>query len=85
MKNEITFQNFEECLFTENVQMKKMNVIRSRKHEIFSETVNKNALSTDDNKRIIMVDKISTLVPSHYKNNNFLKNAKSNFQSDRNS
>ena len=41
--------------------MRKMNVIRSRQHEIFSETVNKIALSADDDKRIIMDDKISTL------------------------
>ena len=41
--------------------MRKMNVIRSRQHKIFSETVNKIALSADDDKRIIMDDKISTL------------------------
>ena len=41
--------------------MRKMNVIRSRKHEIFSETVNKIALSANDDKRIILADKISTL------------------------
>ena len=41
--------------------MEKMNVTRSKKHEIFSEIVNKIALSADDDKRIIMNDKISTL------------------------
>ena len=41
--------------------MRKMNVIRSHQHEIFSETVNKIALSADDDKRIIMDDGISTL------------------------
>ena len=40
--------------------MRKMNVIRSHQHEIFSETVNKIALSADDDKRI-MDDGISTL------------------------
>ena len=67
MKNKITFKNFEECLFTQIPQMEKMNVIKSRKHEIFSETINKIALSADDDKRIIMEDKISTLPPGHYK------------------
>ena len=47
--------------------MRKMNVIRSHQHEIFSETVNKIALSADDDKRIIMEDKISTLAFGHYK------------------
>ena len=56
--------------------MRKMNVIRSHKHEIFSETVNKIALSADDHKRIIMDDKISTLSLGYYKTNNFFsKNA----------
>ena len=41
--------------------MRKMNVIRSHQHEIFSETVNKIALSADDDKRIILDDGISTL------------------------
>ena len=41
--------------------MRKMNVIRSHQNEIFSETVNKIALSADDDKRIIMGDGISTL------------------------
>ena len=35
--------------------------MQSHQHEIFSETVNKIALSADDDKRIIMDDKISTL------------------------
>ena len=52
--------------------MRKMNVIRSHKHEIFSETVNKIALSANDDKKIIFEDKISTL--GSLQNNNFLKN-----------
>ena len=68
VKNKITFKNFEECLFTEISQLEKMNVIRSHKHEIFSETINKIALpGGEDDKRIQMKDKISTLAPGHYK------------------
>ena len=47
--------------------MRKMNVITSHKHEIFSETVNKIALSANDDKRIISKNKISTLSYGHYK------------------
>ena len=47
--------------------------------------LNKIALSANDDKRIIMKDKISTLAPGYDKNDNFLKNAKSNYKSDRNS
>ena len=35
-----------------------MNVIRSHRHEIFTETINKIALSADDDKRITLHDLI---------------------------
>jgi len=41
-----------------------MNVIRSREHELFTETVNKIALSANDDKRIIQPVKIQTLTNS---------------------
>ena len=40
--------------------MRKMNVIRSHLHTIFTETVNKIALSPFDDKRLIREDKIHT-------------------------
>ena len=61
IKSKISFDDYKDCLFSEKPQMRKMNVIRSHGHEIFSETVNKIALSVNDDKRIIMEDKISTL------------------------
>ena len=62
IKKNISYENYKECLFTEKTQMRKMNVIRSHRHEIFSEI----ALSANDDKRIIMEDKISTLLYGHY-------------------
>ena len=44
-----------------------MNLIRSHNHEIYSETINKIALSADDDKRIIDADGISTRAHGHYK------------------
>jgi len=43
-----------------------MNVIRSRRHEVFSEKVNKIALSSEDDKRVIMEDGIHTKAFGHY-------------------
>ena len=43
-----------------------MNVIRSYKHEIYTETVNKIALSADDDKRQLNKDKVSTYALGHY-------------------
>ena len=67
IKKNISHEDYKECLFSEKPQMRKMNVIRSHGHEIFSETVNKIALSANDDKRIILEDKISTLSYGHYK------------------
>ena len=44
-----------------------MNVIRSHLHDVYTEEVNKIALSADDNKRVILEDGIHTLAHGHYK------------------
>ena len=67
VRKDISHEDYKECLFSKKPQMRKMNVIRSRRHEIFSETVNKIALSANDDKRIILEDRISTLSYGHYK------------------
>ena len=67
IKKNISHEDYRYCLFSEKPQMRKMNVIRSHKHETFSETVNKIAFSANDDKRITMKDKISTLSYGHYK------------------
>ena len=43
-----------------------MTLIRSHKHDIHSKTVNKIALSADDDKRVIGKDGISTLAYGHH-------------------
>ena len=70
VKKQISFDDYKECLLSKQPQMRKMNVIRSHQHEIFSETVNKIALAADDDKRIILDDGISTLA---FGNKNLLK------------
>ena len=42
-----------------------MNVIGSHSHEIYTEEINKIALSSDDDKRAIMADGIHTLAYGH--------------------
>ena len=54
----ISFEDFKECLFSGRQQLITMNVIPSHKHEIFTETINKIALSANDDKRIILADGI---------------------------
>ena len=44
-----------------------MNVIRSHKHEIYTEEVNKVALCPSDDRRHILEDQMHTLTLGHYK------------------
>ena len=66
IKNDITFNDYLECLKNSRPMMRKMNVIRSNKHEVYTETVNKVALSHEDDKRFILEDGIKTLEHGHY-------------------
>ena len=52
------------CLAGRN-NTEKMNVIRSHCHVIYTEEINKMALSSDDDKRVIMADEIYTLTYGH--------------------
>ena len=61
IKKSLTFEDYKKCLFTEEEVMKEMNIIRSENHEIYSMTVNKLALSANDDKRMICSNKIDTL------------------------
>jgi hypothetical protein len=67
LKNQ--FQDYYNCLFTKNQQIRQMNVIRSHHHNIYTEQINKVALSADDDKRVIMDDGVHTLAHGHFKLN----------------
>ena len=67
-KNNISFKDYEDCLF-ENIQLRrKMNVFRSHLHDVYSEEINKIALSANDDKRVILKDGIHTRAHGHYRN-----------------
>ena len=61
IKKSISFEDYKKCLFSEEVLMKEMNIIRSENHDIYSMTVNKVALSANDDKRLVCENKINTL------------------------
>ena len=60
IKKSLTFEDNKKCLFSEEDLMKEMNIIRSENHDIYSMTVNKVALSANDDKRLICKNKIDT-------------------------
>ena len=63
------FDDYRDCLFSMKEQHRKVNVIRSHCREIYNEETNKIALSSDDDKRVIMTDGIHTLAYGHTKLN----------------
>jgi len=53
IKKSITHEDYKDCLFTRREQLRSMNAIRSRLHEVYTAEINKIALSADDDKRVI--------------------------------
>ena len=64
-KRSIQFDDYRESLYSGKEQHGKRNVIRSHCHEIYTEEISKIALSSDDDKRVIMADGIHTLAYGH--------------------
>ena len=60
--NSMTIEN---VFFCRKEQHRKMNVIRSHSHEIYTEEINNISLFSDDDKRVIMADGIHTLPYEH--------------------
>ena len=66
VNNRITHEDIKNCLLDYKEQMRKMNVIRSHLHDVYTEEVNKATLSAEDDKRVIMEDGLHTLAYCHY-------------------
>ena len=61
IKKTLSFEDYKKCLFSKEKVMRKMNIFRSKNHDIYSTTINKVALSANDDKRLICENKIDTL------------------------
>ena len=59
-KREITFKNYKDSLFNDEVVIKPQHRFRSDHHKVYTEEVNKIALSSNDDKRIQTFDRITT-------------------------
>ncbi len=65
VKKHITIDDYKKCLFSKQSQLRVMNTIRSRQHNIGTERINKTVLSAYDDKRIVLEDGINTLPYGH--------------------
>ena len=67
VEESITHEDYKTCLLTGKETLRKQNILRSYDHEVYTEEVNKIALSAEDDKRYILSDGIDTLAWGHYK------------------
>ena len=65
-KKHIIFEDYKKCLLDRIKHVRTMNVIRSHKHDVFIETVNKVALSCEEDKKIICEDGTHTYAHGHF-------------------
>ena len=61
VKKKLDFDDYVHCLFSGEKELRKMKIIRSEKHDIYSKEVNKIALSNEDDKRKVLKDNVHTL------------------------
>ena len=75
-KRMIKFNDYKNCLLKDKVLLKSQQRFVSKKHDVYTENINKIALSNNDDKRIVSSDKI-TSYPYGYKGKeciNYIKN-----------
>ena len=53
-------RNYKKCLFSDELILKSQQRCISKKHDVYTENVNKIALSNNDDKRIVSSNKISS-------------------------
>ena len=66
IKKMIKFKDYRKCLLNDEVILKSQQRFISKKHDVYTENINKIALSNNDDKRIISLNKI-TSYPDGYK------------------
>ena len=68
IKKMIKFNDYKKCLLHDKVIFKSQQRFISKKHDVYTENINKIALINNDDKRIISSDKI-TSYPYGYRGN----------------
>ena len=67
VEKSIRHEDYKTCLQTGKEQLRRQNIIRSYEHVLYTEEVNKIALSATDDKRYLLNDSFDTLAWGHYR------------------
>ena len=60
IKKMIKFNDYKKCLLNDEVIFKSQQRFISKKHDVYTENIRKIALSSNDDKRIVSSDKITS-------------------------
>ena len=60
IKRKTMFENYTDCLFNDKIILKSQQRFKSDHHKVYTEEVNKIALSSDDDKRLQTFDRVTT-------------------------
>ena len=60
IKRELIFENYKDCLFNDKIILKSQQRYKSDHHKVYKEEINKIALSSNDDKRLQISDRIKT-------------------------
>ena len=66
IKRAFKFNNYKDCLLNVKILLKSQQRFKSERHDVYTENVNKIALSSNDDKRLLTFDKVTTY-PYGYK------------------
>ena len=67
VERSIRHEDYKTCLTTGKEQLRRQNIIRSYEHVLYTEEVNKIALSAADDKRYLLKDSYDTLAWGHHR------------------
>ena len=54
----LQFEDYKKCLFDNESMLKSQQRFKSENHEMYTENINKITLSSNDDKRIVALDRI---------------------------
>ena len=62
IKQKLMFENYKDCVFNNKTVYRPQEKFRSNYHDVFTEEVNKIALSSNDDKRLQTSDRITNSI-----------------------
>ena len=68
----IKFDDYKKCLLNGEVVLKSQQRFKSKGHDVYTENINKIALSSNDDKRIVSPEKITSYPYGYIKIKNML-------------